>query len=410
MVRELLPKLTKVALLVREPSPDAARYVRGSVTATRNWVLSCRSKSSAIRKISKSYSSRESARSHHSNFTARTRRRSDRMKRRGFFIGSLALAVLIAANAAIAQTSTRPRRLGVLAPVFCPAPDAPSFATTPLIQALTERGWIEGRSLIVDCVAPGSRNERIPALAAELVARKPDVLFGATTLAVRALKQATTKIPIVTAAPDPLRSGIVTNLARPEANVTGVAPMSFDLVTKRAELLRDLLPRFSRLAVIFGGGGEPIDREQMQADISAAGNAFGFTWKIFYPMAIADIDEIFAKLKAEGFDVVYFWPSSFTWENRERMAATAVQYSVPTISDTSDDARAGVLLSYGVDYDLLLQSTAEYVDKILRGAKPADLPLQQPTKLQVVINLRIAKALGLRIPTSILIRADEIIE
>jgi len=118
----------------------------------------------------------------------------------------------------------------------------------------------------------------------------------------------------------------------------------------------------------------------------------------------------YAKLKAEGFDVVYFWPSSFTWENRERMAATAVQYSVPTISDTSDDARAGVLLSYGVDYDLLLQSTAEYVDKILRGAKPADLPLQQPTKLQVVINLRIAKALGLRIPTSILIRADEIIE
>jgi ABC-type uncharacterized transport system substrate-binding protein len=324
----------------------------------------------------------------------------------------LALAVLIAAtcNPAIAQTNARPKRLGVLAPISCPAPGGPTLATTPLLQALAERGWIEGRTLVVDCVAPGSRNERIPGLAAELVSRKPDVLFAATTRAVRALKQETAKIPIVTAASDPLRSGIVTNLAHPEANVTGVAPMSYDLVAKRAELLKDILPRFSRLAVMYGGGAEPIDQEQMQQDISTAGVSLGFTWKIFYPMAIAEIDDIFEQVKAEGFDAVYIWPSSFNWENHARIAASALQYRVPTISDTSDDARVGVLLSYGLDNNRVLQTAVEYVDKILRGANPADLPLQQPTKLELVINLKIAKSLGIIIPQSVLLRADEVIE
>src|ERR1700676_4645227 len=190
-------------------------------------------------------------------------------------LGSLALAVLILAasgNAAIAQTSATLKRLGILAPVFCPAPDWPTRGTVNLLQALAERGWIEGKTLIVDCVAPGNQVEQLPALSADLLSRKPDVLFGASTEAIRALKQATAKIPIVTAASDPMRSGIVTNLARPDANVTGLAPMSFEIVAKRTELLRDLLPRFSRLAVISSLGADPADQEHLQADITTAGH------------------------------------------------------------------------------------------------------------------------------------------
>jgi putative tryptophan/tyrosine transport system substrate-binding protein len=335
------------------------------------------------------------------------------MRWREVGLGSFALAVVILAasgNAAFAQTSATLKRLGILAPVFCPAPDWPTRGTVNLLQALAERGWIEGKTLIVDCVAPGNQVEQLPALAADLVSRKPDVLFGASTEAIRALKQATAKIPIVTAASDPMRSGIVTNLARPDANVTGLAPMSFEIVAKRTELLRDLLPRFSRLAVISSLGADPADQEHLQADITTAGHALGFTWEIFHPAAVADIDEIFERLKAEGFDAAYIWPSPFTYGHRSWFAAAGLKHGVPTISEASDDARAGVLISYGLDNMRIQQSAAEYVDKLLRGAKPVDLPLQQPTKLEMVINLKVAKALGLTIPQSILLRADEVIE
>jgi putative ABC transport system substrate-binding protein len=250
----------------------------------------------------------------------------------------------------------------------------------------------------------------VPALAAELVARKPDVLFGESTPVVRALKQATAKIPIVTIASDPLGSGIVTNLAHPEANVTGLAPMSFDLAAKRTELLRDVLPRLSRLALIYHTGADPVDHQQMQKDIRSAGLALGFTWKVFYLTSVADVGATFEQLAAEGYDAVYIWPSPFTFLHKAMIAAAALQYRLPTISDTTEFARSGVLLSYGVQDSSLLRAAAEYVDKLLRGAKPADLPLQQPTKFELVINLGIAKALGLTIPQSVLLRADEVIE
>jgi len=204
------------------------------------------------------------------------------MRRREFGLGSFALAVLILVaswNAVIAQTNGALKRLGILAPMFCPAPDWPTRAAVSLLQALAERGWIEGKTLIIDCVAPGDHIEQVPALAADLVARKPDVLFGASTQAIRALKQATAKIPIVTAASDPLRSGIVANLANPDPNLTGLATISFELVAKRTELLRDLLPRFSRLAVISSKGADLTDQEHMQADVTTAGHVLGFTWK-----------------------------------------------------------------------------------------------------------------------------------
>ena len=208
------------------------------------------------------------------------------MRWRAVGLWRFALAVLSVAaglTGAIAQTNATLKRLGILAPYSCPGPEQPTRATVYLIPALATRGWIEGKTLIIDCVAPGNQVEQVPVFAANLVARKPEVLFGASTEAIRALKQATTKIPIVTTAPDPLRSGIVTNLGRPDANVTGLAPMSFEIVSKRTELLRGLLPRLSRLAIVGGVGTDPIDQEYMKADITNAGRSLGFSWEMFPP-------------------------------------------------------------------------------------------------------------------------------
>jgi len=274
---------------------------------------------------------------------------------------------------------------------------------------LSRRGWIEGRNLIVDCIAAGGRLQELPALAAGLVSRKPDVLFGESTPIVRALKQATTKIPIVTAAPDPLASGIVTDLAHPEANVTGLAPMSIDLVAKRTELLKDLLPRFSRLAVILRAA-DPVDRERIKKDVGAAGLALSFTWEIFDLPSVADVGDLFEKIAAEGYDAVYVVSSPLLYLYKGNIIEAAFKHRIPAISERTEYTRLGLLFSYGLQNSDLMQHAGEYVDKLLRGAKPADLPLQQPTKFELVINLGTAKVLGLTVPESIQLRADEVIE
>ncbi len=186
--------------------------------------------------------------------------------------------------------------------------------------------------------------------------------------------------------------------------------MSFELLPKRMELLKELLPRLSRLAFIYRKGGDPISLQQMEKELITAAGALGFTWETFYPAVPEDYDRIFARLAAEGFDAAYISPGPLGYANRGRIAKMALQHRVPTVSDTTEYAREGVLLSYGLDTSRLLVRAAEYIDKILRGAKPADLPVEQPTRLELVINLKTAKALGLTIPQSVLIRADQVIE
>jgi putative tryptophan/tyrosine transport system substrate-binding protein len=324
----------------------------------------------------------------------------------------LALAVVIATEhqPSPAQAGGSPKRVGILASTWCPERESPKRDDLlPMLEGLTKRGWIEGRNLIVDCVAAGGRLQELPVLAAGLVARRPDVLVGESTPVVRALKQATTKIPIVTAAPDPLASGIVTQLAHPEANVTGLAPMSIDLVAKRTELLRDLLPRFSRLAVILRAA-DPVDHDQIQKDLNAAAVALGFRWKIFDPPTVTDVSGLFESISAEGYDAVYVVSSPLLYLYKGSIVEASLKYRIPTISDSTEYTRLGLLLSYGLQNKDLVEHAADYVDQLLRGTKPADLPLQQPTKFELVINLRIAKVLGLTVPASILLRADEVIE
>lgn len=263
----------------------------------------------------------------------------------------------------------------------------------------------------MDCVAAGGHaHERAPSLALELVARRPDVLLGASTVTVRALKQATTTIPIVTAGSDALRNHIVNDLAHPDANITGVSPMIFDLTAKRMELLKDMLPRLSRVAIILHKGVGGNDLELIETDIGAAAKKLGFTLQEFYPADSEDLGRIFAQLAAQGFDAAYIFSTPFSFGNRRQIAQLALRYRVPTISDNTEFAKDGVLLTYGVEVGSLIGDASEYIDKILRGAKPADLPLRQPTKFETAINLETAKALGLTIPQSIIIRADKVIE
>ncbi len=299
-----------------------------------------------------------------------------------------------------------PKRIGILAGVTCPGPGA----VTPLVRRLAELGWIEGRTAIIDCVAAAGRLDQAPALAAELVTRRPDVLFGAFAPVVRALKQATATIPIVSAALDPLQSGLINNLAHPEANVTGVSAISYDLAAKRVELLKEALPRLSRLAVVTQKGSDLADLREMGNQITTAANKFGYTWEIFYLAVPEEIDTTFARLAREGFDAAYIAPSPFFYVNRVRIGEMARQHRVPTVADQAGDARAGVFLSYGPDLNRLQIRSAEYIDKILRGAKPADLPVEQSTKFELVINLKTAKTLGLNVSAKLLALADELIE
>jgi putative tryptophan/tyrosine transport system substrate-binding protein len=327
------------------------------------------------------------------------------------FIILLALTAMIAAvsSPGNAQTTPPPKRLGVLASGACPVPGAPAIVFV-LPHRLAELGWIEGRNLVIDCVSAAGRMDQLPALAGELVARRPDVLFGASTPIVRPLKEATATIPIVMMSADPVREALVTNLARPEANLTGVGQSGIELFAKRIELLKEILPRFARLAIIARIHIDPGFIAQMEKDATVAAKTLGFEWQRFGAEVPEDFAVIFERLQAEGFDAAYVVPSSPAVANQRRIGELASNHRIATLSEFPSFAKNGILLTYGVDLNSVLSRAAEYIDKILRSAKPADLPVEQPTKFELVINLQTAKALGLTIPESFLLRADEVIE
>ncbi len=302
-----------------------------------------------------------------------------------------------------------PKRLGILAGTSCPGPEGrPPWKL--MLTALERLGWIEGRTIVVDCVSVAGRLAEAPALAEALVKLRPDVLVGASTPTVRALKRATDAIPIVTVASDPVRSGLVRNLARPEGNITGLSPISFELVAKRVELLKELVPRMSRLAIVYRKDADPGDHQQLEKDLTAAAASLGFRWTIFYPADGKDIDELFARLAADGFDAAYVVTNPVTFANRQRLAQLALRWRIPAVSEATEYAREGLLLTYGLNTSRLLEGAAEYIDGLLRGARPADLPLKQSSKFELVVNRASAKALDIVVPQSILFRADEVIE
>lgn len=318
----------------------------------------------------------------------------------------VAVAVTIGSGLAAAQETAAPlKRVGFLSGFGCSTDANPS----PFRRRLAELGWVDGRTVILDCVSTVNVDQ-VDALAAELVARRPDVLAAQPTNYVRALKQASATIPIVmVTTPNPVEAGIVANLEKPEANVTGVASSGRDVAFKLIGLLKRLLPRLAKLAVIERQGADAVVHAQFEKDVTDASTKLEFTWQAFSPAAAADYDAIFARLAAEGYDAAYVEPGPLLDANLARVAGLAIQHRIPTFGNYPYYANNGLLLAYGGDADPLNERAADYVDKILRGAKPGSLAITQPVKFNLEINLKTAKALGLVIPESFLVAADKVI-
>jgi ABC-type uncharacterized transport system substrate-binding protein len=278
-----------------------------------------------------------------------------------------------------------------------------------LTEALRELGWVEGKNVVFERRYAENRLERLPELAADLVRLKVDVIVAGGTLGPLAAKQATSTIPIVMAAAgDPLGSGLVASLARPGGNVTGTSLMAPDLGGKRLELLKELLPRLARVAVLWNAAN-PYSANVFK-ETQGPGRTLGIEVQSLEVRAPDDLDGAFEAARKERPDAMIAVDDPLTLSYRKRIADFATGQQLPLLSGPREFVAAGGLISYGANLDDLYRRSAGYVDKILKGAKPADLPVEQPTKFDLVINLTTAKALGIIVPPSLLARADEVIE
>ena len=327
------------------------------------------------------------------------------IERRRVLAVTLAVAFLAAPLVVKAQPAGRVPRIGILG--FSRPATAASNQVDPIRQGLRELGYVEGQNIIIEERWAGERVERLPNLAAELVRLRPDVIVSWGNASVAALKQATQTIPIVAASfGDPVVSGFVTSLARPGGNITGLSTASEDMSAKWLQLLKETVPNLSRVAVLWVPGRNRTHRQ----GIERAAQALGVTSQFLEVGGRDDITRAFAtltKARAEAFIVM---PDNVTAAHRRlivELAATnrlAGMYPFPVFVED------GGLISYGADLVEMSRRSATYVDKILKGAKPADLPVEQPTKFRLVINLKTAKVLGLAIPQSLLLRTDEVIQ
>jgi putative ABC transport system substrate-binding protein len=284
---------------------------------------------------------------------------------------------------------------------------AQSQWTAAFMQRLRELGWIEGRTVAIEIRWAEGRSERYSEIAAELVRLKVDVIVTAGA-AVLAAKQATSVIPIVfAAANDPLGTGAVASLARPGGNVTGLSLLQPELVGKRLELLREVLPGLRRLAIMANTGNSSAVLEM--GEVQTKARTLGLEVATFEIRRAEDIAPAFEALKGRA-DALYVCGDALVVTNRSRINTFVLAARLPMISGFRELVEAGGLMSYGANNPVLFRRAADYVDKILRGTKPGDLPVEQPTKFDLAINLTTAKALELAIPESFLLRADEVIE
>jgi putative tryptophan/tyrosine transport system substrate-binding protein len=287
------------------------------------------------------------------------------------------------------------------------APSTHGQWVSALVQRLRELGWIEGRTVAIEYRWGEGRNERYAQIAAELVRLKVDVIVTQGG-AVEAAKTATSIVPIAfTVASDPLGSGLVASLARPGGNVTGLSLQLTDLAGKRLGLLREVVPHLSRLAILANVGYRAAALEMAEVEVTA--RRLGLEVATAEIRQSEDIVPAFAGLKGRA-DVLYVCADPLVSTNQVRIAILALGAQLPTMHGIREYIKAGGLMSYGADFPDLFRRAGEYVDKILRGTKPADIPVEQPTKFDLVINLTTARALGLDISPMLLARADEVIE
>jgi putative ABC transport system substrate-binding protein len=276
-------------------------------------------------------------------------------------------------------------------------------------QGLRELGYVEGENIVIEYRYADEKAERLPGLAAELVYLKVDVIVAAGTIAVRSAKNATKAIPIVmTSSGDPIATGLVVSLAQPGGNITGLSQMSPDLSAKRLELLKEVIPSISRVAVVWNPTG-PVDKLVFEETETAA-PAFRIKVQSLEVRNPNDIDSAFAAAARERANALITFGSPLIVDHRARIVELAAKSRLPAIYEGREFADAGGLMSYGPSLPDLFRRAAAYVDKILKGAKPADLPVEQPRKFELIINLKAAKQIGLTIPQSVLYRADKVIK
>ena len=318
----------------------------------------------------------------------------------------IGLAVILALGLALAPLATDAEQIGRV-------PKVGFLGGAPFIQAfdqgLRELGYTDGQNIVIEQISWAGRDEELPILAAELVRRKVDVLVAGTTPRALAARNATTTIPIVMVnVADPVASGLVVSLARPGGNVTGLSRVSLDLIGKNLELLREAAPAVTRLAVLVN----PTHALHPALLNSAKHTAALLTLKL-EPVEAAvpkELERAFSVIARKRVNALLVLPDGMFWGERRRIADFALRSRLPSMFGNTEHAEAGGLMSYAPSSFEPYRRAAYYVDKILKGAKPADLPVEQPTKFELVINLKTAKALGLTIPQSLLLRADQVIE
>jgi len=324
------------------------------------------------------------------------------------FLGTIAGGLLAAPLAAEAQQAGKIARIGYLA-----ASLADPHLPEAFRQGLRDLGCVEGRNVVIEYRDAEGRRERLPALAAELVALKVDVIFvGAGTRVVLAAMQATKTIPIVFAGvADPVGGGLVTSLARPGGNVTGLSSLTSELVGKCLEHLMQAVPGVSQVAILWRPGALPeLTEKEMLQGVDVAARALGVRLQFVEVRGPENFDRAFSDMTRARSGALTLLPSNLFLREHRRLVDLAAKHRLPTVFPWGDGADAGGLISYGPSIADLYRRAAVYVDKILKGVKPADLPVEQPTKFELVINLKTAKALGLTIPPSLLQRADQVIE
>jgi putative tryptophan/tyrosine transport system substrate-binding protein len=325
------------------------------------------------------------------------------MDRRAF-LSTLVGSLLSAPLAAEAQQAGKVWRIGLLVPGLPPGcgSDSPTPAVLAMRGGLRELGYIEAQNYVVVPHCAVREGEEMLRAARNLVGQNVDVALVASNELAEALKKATTTVPVVfVGVADPEEAGLVASLARPGGNMTGFSHLTGELTGKRLQLLKDTQPRLRRVAALATQKHRKIEREAAR---------LGLEIQLFIARQPGEIDPAFAAARAARPEALLVHPHPMFWLERHRIVQLAGEIGLPAIYENTDFVTAGGLMAYGASLVDMLRRAAGYIDRILRGAKPADLPVEQPTKFELVINLKTAKALGLTIPKSLLLRADQVIE
>jgi putative ABC transport system substrate-binding protein len=325
------------------------------------------------------------------------------MERREFVV---ALAMLAAPVVAEAQRAEKVYTIGLL--TLGADPKRSGFWQR-FLEAMHELNYLEGRNLIVRRAFADGKADRLPGLVADLVQAKVDVIVTTSTAETLAAKRATSMIPIVmTVVPDPVEQGLVASLPRPAGNVTGITSVVPGITQKYVELLREAVPSASRFAVL--GTGPNVPSPEIRREVQTAAQQLGVTVSFLEIKGPGDLDPALARAKKDGAGGIIAPLGAFTYAHRAKLVQLALKHRLPGIYWARDYVEEGGLMSYGASFADVGRRAAYFVDRLLKGAKPADLPVEQPTTFELVINAKTAKALGLTIPPSLLLRADEVIQ